>query len=153
MAIDPMHPEVPRVVLDTNVVLDWLVFRDARCQGLSRQIEGRHLVWLSTDAMREEIQGVLTRPALQRWKPDGERILSTYDRLARHCARGSMPTTATGLVCADADDQKFVDLACHAGARWLFSRDRAVLELAVPARRIGLEILKPEDWHLPAGGP
>ncbi len=40
----------------------------------------------------------------------------------------------------------FLDLAHAAGARWLLSRDRAVLRLARRAAALGLVIAKPEDW-------
>ncbi|MFT7776961.1 putative toxin-antitoxin system toxin component, PIN family [Roseateles sp.] len=52
------------------------------------------------------------------------------------------------LVCRDPDDQKFIDLALAARARWLISRDKAVLALAKRARLRGLAILTPERWSL-----
>jgi len=48
--------------------------------------------------------------------------------------------------CNDPDDQKFVDLALAYGARWLLSRDRAVLKLAKRCRTLGLQVLTPEQW-------
>jgi predicted nucleic acid-binding protein len=51
------------------------------------------------------------------------------------------------LRCTDPDDQMFVDLALEAGARWLVSRDRAVLRLARPALPLGLAIVAPERWR------
>jgi predicted nucleic acid-binding protein len=54
------------------------------------------------------------------------------------------------LHCADPDDQMFVDLAHAAGARWLVSRDRAVLRLARRAAAFGIAIAAPEGWSAPA---
>ena len=54
--------------------------------------------------------------------------------------------------CSDPDDQKFIDLALHAGARWLLSHDKAVLRLAAPARRLGLQILPPARWSMAGPG-
>jgi hypothetical protein len=49
--------------------------------------------------------------------------------------------------CADPDDQKFLALAANAGARWLLSRDRALLALAGRLRRAGgFAILAPSAW-------
>jgi predicted nucleic acid-binding protein len=48
--------------------------------------------------------------------------------------------------CTDTDDQKFIDLALAHGARWLLSRDRAVLKLGRRTRVLGLEVLTPEIW-------
>lgn len=50
--------------------------------------------------------------------------------------------------CADPDDQKFLRLAHASGARWLLSRDKAVLALARRAERAGLfRILPPSAWR------
>jgi len=49
--------------------------------------------------------------------------------------------------CADPDDQKFLQLAADGAARWLLSRDDAVLALARRTQRDGLfEILAPGPW-------
>jgi putative PIN family toxin of toxin-antitoxin system len=139
---------VPAVVLDTNVVLDWLVFRDATCPGLATMLQTRQLRWHVTATMRSELASLLPRPRFQRWAPDCEHILNTFDRLAHvH----SQPSCAIGLDarlrCRDPDDQKFIDLAVAIGARWLLSKDRALLALARPARTRGIEILTPAQWQ------
>jgi predicted nucleic acid-binding protein len=51
-----------------------------------------------------------------------------------------------GLQCSDRDDQKFLALAHAEGARWLLSRDRAVLKLARRAKHFGILISVPERW-------
>ena len=49
------------------------------------------------------------------------------------------------LDCRDPDDQRFVDLAVAQSARYLLTRDRALLALARGARkRFGLLIIQPE---------
>jgi putative PIN family toxin of toxin-antitoxin system len=138
--------DVPIVVLDTNVVLDWLVFKDVTCSALAGQLQARQLGWHATQAMRAELVSVLPRPQFFGWNPDCEYILSTFDELA--CAIGvePIPSGLPSPRCRDPDDQKFIDLALALGARWLFSRDRALLELAKPARARGVEILTPADW-------
>jgi putative PIN family toxin of toxin-antitoxin system len=137
----------PLVVLDTNVVLDWLVFEDASCTQLGHQLKTAQLRWLATAKMRLELESVLPRRQLQRWSPNCERILSIFDSLAMECAE---PRCAAGPVvrlhCRDPDDQKFIDLAVAVGAQWLFSKDRALLDLARPARACGVQVLTPAQW-------
>ncbi|MBW8810763.1 MAG: PIN domain-containing protein, partial [Lysobacter sp.] len=49
--------------------------------------------------------------------------------------------------CADPDDQKFLELALAANARWLLSRDHALLVLGRRTARAGLfEILTARAW-------
>jgi putative PIN family toxin of toxin-antitoxin system len=135
-----------RVVLDTNVVLDWLLFDDPAARPLAAAIEAGGLHWHATPPMRDEIQHVLRRPELLSRDSDSERILTVFDSLAVISDASEADGAALHLRCRDADDQMFIDLACAIGARWLVSRDRALLALARRAVITGLEILRPADW-------
>jgi putative PIN family toxin of toxin-antitoxin system len=144
----------PVMVLDTNVVLDCLLFQDKACSRLSGMLLRRQLHWHATASMRSELASVLPRRQMQRWAPDCEHILSVFDLLANLCPQ---PPCAAGptakLRCRDPDDQKFIDLAVAVGARWLLSKDRALLALARPASVQGVQVLTPAQWHrlAPAG--
>jgi predicted nucleic acid-binding protein len=136
-------PAPARIVLDTNVVLDWMVFADPRSDLLVRWLLAGRLQWSATAAMRAELADVLPRPTLRRWQPDVDRVLADFDRLA--VLEAAAPA-APELPCKDPDDQMFIDLAVAVRARWLFSCDRAVLDLAGRARRWGVEIIRPAEW-------
>jgi len=138
----------PGVVIDTQVVMDWLVFRDARVQALTSAVTSRALRWLVAPAMRDEIRHVLGRGVAASYAPDLAFIEAQFDAHAVLVAAGEPQPLAGRLVCRDPDDQKFIDLALSAGARWLISRDKAVLALAKRAKPRGLLILKPENWSL-----
>jgi predicted nucleic acid-binding protein len=138
---------VPQVVLDTNVALDWLLFADPAVAGLAARVESGALHWLASHDMRVEFADVLARPAFDRWSERRELALTSFDRLARciddPSARPAMPPA---LRCMDVDDQMFVDLAIEHRARWLFTRDKALLALAAAARQHGLGIVAPARW-------
>lgn len=138
--------DVPIVVLDTNVVLDWLLFKDVTCSALASQLQARQLSWHATHSMRAELVSVLPRPQFLGWNPDCEYILTTFDELALVIGVEPVSSGPAAPRCRDPGDQKFIDLALALGARWLFSRDRALLELAKPAHPRGVEILTPADW-------
>jgi putative PIN family toxin of toxin-antitoxin system len=139
-----------RVVLDTNVVLDWLVFRDPGVLPLVTWLERGELVWLATPGMRQELLWMLDHPSLARWTPDRDRALGAFDAHTTICEPAP---TAAGLRCTDADDQPFIDLAVAGRARWLLSHDRAVLKLARRLRGHGVEVLRPSDWSKLHGAP
>ena len=158
---------LPIVVLDTNVVLDWLVFRNPTCAELGDALGNAlgealgeapgdtpgnaqptaTLRWCASPAMREELAHVLGRGRVaQAWKPD---LAALWTRWERHCVELAAPTflaPAMRLRCTDADDQMFIDFSLAHGARFLLSRDRAVLKLARRARPFGLTITTPSDW-------
>jgi uncharacterized protein len=142
----------PALVIDTNVVLDRLVFRDASVDSLFAALAGQECHWLATPAMRQELEHVLTLGCLSRWRPDIPSVLAAWDGLARLVDPLPAPPSV-GLRCTDPDDQKFIDLALQVGAGALLSRDRAVLKLAGRARRYGLAIATPETWAESRGAP
>lgn len=138
-------PATVAVVLDTNAALDWLVFQDSRIVPLARAIAQRRTKWLATAAMRSELAHVLQRPQLAHRCIDSERTLTNFDLFSEH--RQEPPPAPPGLLCADADDQVFVELALAEKARWLITRDKAVLALRRRALAYGLLIAPPEAWR------
>lgn len=135
----------PTVVIDTNVLLDWLVFREAGCAPLAAALETGRLRWIATPPMREELGFALNRRMVRSWAPDLDLIDSTWSRLAV-MVQPPAPTLVPRLRCTDPDDQMFIDLALHE-ARWLITRDRAVLKLARRAAALGVTFATPERWH------
>ncbi len=128
--------------------MDWLVFRDVRVQALTTAVTSGALRWLVAPAMRDEIRHVLGRGVAARYAPDLAFIEAQFDLHAVGVAPPEPQPPATRLVCRDPDDQKFIDLALASGARWLISRDKALLALARRARLRDLAILTPERWSL-----
>lgn len=157
-----MSPEMPSVpaaeaavgapcaVIDTNVVLDWLLFADPRVRWLADAVTTGRLRWLATEAMLEELAHVLARPFDARWPVDAPAILATVRRHVELVAPRAVP--GQPLPCRDPDDQKFIDLAVAWPAAWLFSRDRALLHLARRALPRGVRVLNPlqRDGLMPA---
>lgn len=146
LAVRPIPLDAPVVVLDTNVVLEWLLFNDPSCHALAVQVKTGQFAWHTTASMRAELLSVLPRPQFLAWKPNCEYILSAFDRWGIVLPVDVPAPGAAAPRCRDADDQKFIDLAYARNARWLFSHDRALLDLAKPARARGLEILTPAHW-------
>jgi predicted nucleic acid-binding protein len=145
----PVQPPCPvsQLVLDTNVVLDWLVFGNPSCKPFVDALVAGRALWLTTADMHDELMHVLARGSLAAWQPDLGAITAAHQRWARVIEARSTPTPAR-LRCTDPDDQKFIDLAAQLSDACLLSRDRAVLKLARRAREAGFVILSPEAWSL-----
>jgi uncharacterized protein len=142
-------PDKPRAVIDTNVLLDWLVFRDPRAAAVGDAISSGRLEWVACAAMRAEFERVIEKPALARWGAARERVLADFDR---HVNLQPAPERVSALRCSDPDDQIFLDLAVAAGPCALLSRDRALLALRRPAAALGIVIGTPERWIVDAYG-
>ncbi|MDR6534911.1 putative toxin-antitoxin system toxin component, PIN family [Variovorax soli] len=132
-----------RIVIDTNIALDLLVFDDPGCAALLAALDLGELQWIATAAMREELARVLRYPLvaarLARNGRDVALVLAAFDR--RVLPVDEAPARAPCL-CRDPDDQVFVDLAVAQRAR-LLSKDRALLEMRGPLARLGVEVAVP----------
>lgn len=140
----PMIPKV-RAVLDTNVILGWLLFRDDSCVTIGNAIGSGQLTWLAGGSLRDELAHVLAR-GIRGWSTDANQILASFDQHATIVATVRVDVTPHRLRCTDRDDQKFIDLALASSADVLLSRDRAVLKLARRATSHGLIIATPGSW-------
>ena len=147
------QPRVPDVVpatvrdilvLDTNVVLDLLVFEDAATACLMQALDSGAAHWLATSAMRKEFDRVLAYPRIAaRLQPPGKThddILSLFDRLSRLVAEPPI----VAVHCSDPDDQMFIDLSV-AHQACLLSKDDAVLRLR--KRLADLDVVVQNAWR------
>lgn len=133
-----------RLVLDTHVWLDLLVFDDPAVAPLRAALERGDAIALVEPRMRAELERVLGYPALAVRVPAREDVLATFAALS-HAVDEPAATRPTPR-CRDPDDQMFVDLALATGADALLSRDDALLRLAPRLRRAGIDVRPPAAW-------
>ena len=140
------------VVLDTNVVLDWLVFRDATVQALHGAVEQRRVTIVTHAAAIDELRRVLSYPQCKLAAGDQEALLEHYRMASREAALPAGFTLENLLLpvgfpsCRDADDQHFLALAYHARADGLLTKDRQLLRLRKRAARFGVRIASPKEF-------
>ena len=145
--------DVRRVVIDTNAVLDWLVFRDPSALALGEAIEQRQWTWCATPAMLDELRWVLARPLAVRWDQAQKHALTIdFEALATLC-EAAAPAPRDALVCRDPADQMFIDLALGCPPCWLVTRDKALLGLCRRASARGVVIAPPGLWQREHAAP
>lgn len=130
---------VPRVVLDTNVVLDCWVFDDAAARPLKAALETAALRLMRSTATDAELEDVLVRPRFGLSADARRKLLAHWES---HATLVDVDAPAP-IRCADPADQKFLDLAFAAHAQVLFTKDKALLATAARARARQLTILEP----------
>jgi uncharacterized protein len=134
-----------QIVLDTNVVLDWLVFRDPGVSHIALALERRVAVVVTNDPCEAELARVLAYDTLALDADARQRALNTYRRTV---SRSTHLAAAPPLPrCKDPDDQKFLELARDAGAQYLITKDKALLKLARSRFGIrGFSIVTPQGF-------
>ena len=135
-----------RVVLDTNIWLDWLVFDDPAVVPLkSARRNGAVRIAINATCL-EELGRVLAYPE---FNLDTGARNGLFTQVRNCTYRVDTMLLSPLPACADPDDQKFLELARDAQADWLITKDKALLSLAKkkfdgPGFRIGT----PEHWLL-----
>jgi uncharacterized protein len=142
-----------RVVLDTNVWLDWLVFGDP-CVAAIREAHAAGRIEICVSAEGEaELERVLAYERGRRTLAQGAQAacMARCRSLALRIDAGLAAAERAKLpVCRDRDDQKFLDAALAAGAEFLVTKDKALLELALRRARgeraVPFRIVAPADF-------
>ena len=132
----------PRLVLDTNVLLDFWVFEDARALPIRQSIQQGRVVALRSAATDAELSEVLARPQFGLAPHRQSAVILEWQALAQPAAH----VFAAPWLCTDPRDQKFLDLAHTARATALITKDKALLKLRRRATRDGLTIGTPAQW-------
>jgi putative PIN family toxin of toxin-antitoxin system len=137
----------PRWVVDTNVVIDWLMFNDPYMNPMRERVVDGRLVILTHQPALDELKRVL---AYRQLKLTDDRQAEIYARYVALTVPVSLPEGASlkhlmmpaGFPrCRDRDDEHFIALAYHQQADALVSRDNAVYGMKGRAAKWGLTIL------------
>lgn len=133
-----------RLVLDTNVWLDWLVFDDPAVGPIRAAVQqGRAKVFIDA-ACEAELARVLAYP-LGRIRLDAAAQAACLAECRRLTGGGDAvaPLDCELPACSDPEDQKFLELARDCRADLLVTKDRALLALR---RRAPFRIVAPDSW-------
>jgi putative PIN family toxin of toxin-antitoxin system len=128
----------PHLVLDTNVILDLLVFQDPAAEVLRMALDAKLVDAVRSEASMLELIDVIQRPTFKLSPEDQEAIVQVWEassRLLESTAIEPAPFT-----CRDTDDQIFLDMAYSIRPAFLLSKDLRVLELRAIAKHHSVEI-------------
>ena len=128
----------PRLVLDTNVILDLLVFKDPAAEVVRMALDAKLVDAVRSEASMLELIDVIQRPTFRLNQEEQSIILQAWEsstRLLENAAIEPAPFT-----CRDLDDQVFINMAYSLRPALLLSKDLRVLELQAIAKRHGVEI-------------
>lgn len=117
----------PRVVLDTNVAVSALVFRDGALASLRLAWQSGCVVPLVDRATAGELVRVLAYPKFRLTEAERETILADYLPWCRVVALPRRPPVVPA--CKDTDDTAFLRLAITGKADYLVTGDRALADL------------------------
>jgi len=136
-----------RLVLDTNVWLDWLVFDDPSIAPIKAAVAAKQAEVFIDAACEAELERALAYDFGRKRTLDAagrDACLALCRRVARRIDSPAPGAGAQLPACRDPDDQKFLEAALAARAEFLVTKDRALLDLA--RRALPFRILTPGDF-------
>src|ERR1700759_2269343 len=98
------------VVIDSQSLFDWMVFRSPICECWDAALNGENWEWTFTSDMKAEFDCVAAKGFGERWPVDQDAIAATWSRLGHAVETPAPLGAASRLHCTDPDDQKFIDL-------------------------------------------
>ncbi len=140
-----------RLVLDTNIWLDWLRFKDPCVEGIKKSIEQQRACIYLSKSTKAELERVLDYP-MPRFALTHEEKINAIQVQLRYAidweVEAPLPIPDYPLPrCTDPDDQMFLELARHCSADALITKDRALLILNKKKRYpLPFLIVTPEQW-------
>jgi putative PIN family toxin of toxin-antitoxin system len=124
---------IPRLVLDTNIVMDLLHFADRRTEALRTAIEGGRVRCFTDRPCLAELERVTGYPEFGLDAPARDLLIKRYLSFVTVCDPDAEANGEADYAlprCRDADDQKFLILAVRCAAGLLITRDKLLLKLA-----------------------
>ena len=139
-----------RLVLDTNIWLDVLVFRDPGIAPICEAHAARRAeILIDADGEAELIRALsydFGKHSLDERRQAAR--VAEFRQMSVHTKSKRSGGTATLPLCRDPDDQKFLETALAVHADILITRDQMLLELA---RRVPFRILTPTAFAVLPG--
>lgn len=118
----------PIVILDTNILLDILVFDEELAHPLREALEMKSVDAVSTPRMIAEFLDVITRPQFALSTDEQKEIATQWSLWCRLVDDESLQPAP--WKCRDRDDQVFINLSYALRPATLISKDKQVLKLA-----------------------
>lgn len=134
-----------RLVIDTNVLVSALVFKDSRHLALRAAWEERRVTPLLSIATYRELKRVL---GYRMFAIDDDRIQEAIAAIGPFIEWVDIDPEKTASLpkCSDRDDQKFLDVALCGEAVALLTYDKALLKLRRKVHPFAVK--KPEEFAL-----
>ena len=136
-----------RIVLDTNIWLDWFVFNDPTINIFKTWITKPENTIVIDEACKQELISVL---AYKKFSISGDRQQEISETIDDTCSFHITGTTDHQIWCRDPNDEKFLQLALDSQSTFLLTKDLDLLKKKNYRTRKdnhpSLSICTPQSW-------
>lgn len=136
----------PRVVLDTNVVLSAILFRQGRLSAMRNAWQAGAFVPVVSRQTLGELTRVLAYPRFRLTAADVSDVLGSYlPYVEAHARKKDEPVLSGTPICRDPKDQMFLELAHSASVDFLVTGDEDLLEMRSVVTNAPFQIIAPGE--------
>jgi len=129
----------PRVVLDTNILLDLFYFHDIGVQALSASIQSHEIIAYTCEAIWQEFEEVLERPPFHQ---SPAQIASIRAQNTNYFEWFTPEKNSSGIKCIDPDDQIFIELSVEIAPCLLITKDKDLLRVKKRLEKFQVQTVK-----------
>lgn len=122
--------DLPRVVFDCNVLLQAAAREKSVAAKCLNLVESRLIQLFVSREVLAEVEDVLNRPEIRSHFPDlSDEIIAAFIKRLQHLSTLVRLVPKTFSYPRDEDDEPYINLAVAAGATFIISRDKDLLDL------------------------
>lgn len=135
------------VVLDTNVLLDLIIFKDISVDKLKDFFKRNKVYFLFSNATVKEFKKVITYEKFKFSDIEKKRFIKEFDHLIGSANIFNLTINKLPIIVKDLDDHKFIELAYQTKTKYLLTKDNDLLKIKNKLIIYGILVLKPEKFY------
>ena len=135
------------VILDTNILLDLIVFKDISVEKLHVLFEKNKIYFLFSIETVNEFKRVINYKKFKFSETQKNKFIEELNYLIGNTDVFDLNISELPVIIRDPDDHKFIELAYQTKTKYLLTKDNDLLKIKKKLIDYGIMALKPEKFY------
>jgi len=135
------------VKLDTNILLDLIIFKDISVEKLQVLFEKNKIYFLFSSETVDEFKRVINYEKFKFSESQKNKFIKELNHLIGNTNVFDLNIRKLPVIVKDPDDHKFIELAYHTKTQYLLTKDNDLLKIKKKLINYGILALKPEKFY------
>ena len=135
------------VILDTNILLDLIIFKDISVEKLQVLFEKNKIYFLFSYETVNEFNRVINYEKFKFSETQKNKFIEGLNYLIGKTDVFDLNSNELPIIVRDPDDHKFIELAYHTKTQYLLTKDNDLLKIKKKLIDYGILALKPEKFY------
>ena len=135
------------VILDTNILLDLIIFKDISVEKLQVLFEKNKIYFLFSIETVNEFKRVINYEKFKFSEIQKNKFIKELNYLIGNTDVFDLNISELPVIVRDPDDHKFIELAYQTKTKYLLTKDNDLLKIKKKLIDYGIIALKPEKFY------